>query len=70
MPKPTRKQTNINFNQGKQMLTHKELSELQSLLQSLGIDLPESLELEVAGVAILRFCLSKTLREHQLSTTK
>lgn len=52
------------------MLTHKELSELQSLLQSLGIDLPESLELEVAGVAILRFCLSKTLREHQLSTTK
>ena len=52
------------------MLNDKELSELESLLQSLGIDLPESLELEVAGVAIIRFCLAKALREHQLSTTK
>ena len=48
------------------MLNDKELSELESLLQSLGIDLPKSLELEVAGVAIIRFCLAKALREHQL----
>ena len=52
------------------MLTFEELSELESLLQSLGIDLPESLELEVAGVAIMRFCLAKALREHQLSMNK
>ena len=52
------------------MLTGKELEELKANLQSLGIDLPEGLELEVAGVAIMRFCLAKTLREHQLSTTK
>ena len=51
------------------MLTHKELSELESLLQSLNIDLPEGIETEVAAVAVLRFCLSKALREkHQLST--
>ena len=50
------------------MLNDKELSELESLLRSLGIDLPESLELEVAGIAIMRFCLAKALRRHQLST--
>ena len=54
----------------KKMLNDKELSELESLLQSLGIDLPESLELEVAGVAIIRFCLAKALRKHQLLIRK
>ena len=48
------------------MLTKKELGELKANLQSLGIDLPKELELEVAGIAILRFCLAKTLRERQL----
>ena len=50
------------------MLTHKELGELESLLQSLNIDLPEEFELEQSGIAILRFCLAKALRGHQLST--
>lgn len=50
------------------MLTDKELGELEAKLQSLGIDLPEELELEVAGIAVLRFCLAKALRRHQLST--
>lgn len=52
------------------MLTHKELSELESLLRSLGIDLPQGLEAEEAGIAIMRFCLAKALRKHQLSITK
>ena len=52
------------------MLTDKELGELKANLQSLKIDLPESLEPEVAGIAVLRFCLAKALRKHQLSTTK
>lgn len=52
------------------MLTNRELGELKANLQSLGIDLPESLELEVAGIAVLQFCLAKTLREHQLLTIK
>lgn len=52
------------------MLTSKELEELKANLQSLDIDLPEGLELEVAGIAVLRFCLAKTLRERQLLTTK
>ena len=66
--KPTRKQTNTNLNQGKQMLTNKELGELIANLQSLGINLPEGLEPEVCGIAILRFCLAKALRKHQLLT--
>ena len=45
------------------MLTEKELARLSQLLQSLDIDLPKGIELEVAGIAILRFCLAKTLRE-------
>ncbi len=52
------------------MLTDKELSELRVNLQSLGINLPEGLELGVAGIAVLRFCLAKALRKHQLLTTK
>lgn len=52
------------------MLTDEELGELKANLQSLGIDLPEGLELEVAGIAVLQFCLAKTLREHQLLTIK
>lgn len=52
------------------MLTDEELGELKANLRSLGINLPEELELEVAGIAVLRFCLAKTLREHQLSITK
>ncbi len=52
------------------MLTDKELGELKANLQSLGIDLPEELELEVAGIAILRFCLAKALRKHQILRSK
>lgn len=52
------------------MLTPKEISELESLMRSLGIDLPEEIEPEVAGVAVVRFCLAKTLRKHQLVTIK
>lgn len=50
------------------MLTNKELGELKANLQSLGINLPEGLEPEVCGIAILRFCLAKALRKHQLLT--
>ena len=52
------------------MLTDKEISELESLMRSLGIDLPEEIQPEVAGIAVVRFCLAKALREHQLSTIK
>ena len=53
------------------MLTDKEKSKFESILQSLNIDLPEGIETEVAAVAVLRFCLAKALREkHQLSTIK
>lgn len=52
------------------MLTNNELGELTANLQSLGIELPEGLEPEICGIAILRFCLAKALREHQLSTIK
>ena len=52
------------------VLTHKELSELESLLRSLGIDLPQGLEAEEAGIAILRFSLAKALRKHQLTVIK
>ena len=46
------------------MLSKEELSQLKTILQSLSIDLPQEIELEVAGIAILRFCLAKSLREH------
>lgn len=49
------------------MLTEAELNQLEKHLRSLNIDLPQGLEVEEAGVAIVRFCLSKTLRKHQLS---
>ena len=52
------------------MLTDKEKSKFESILQSLNIDLPEGIETEVAAVAALRFCLAKALREHRLSTIK
>ena len=52
------------------MLTDKEISEFESLMRSLGIDLPEEIQSEIAGIAAVRFCLAKALREHQLSTTK
>ncbi len=52
------------------MLTDKEISEFESLMRSLGIDLPEEIQPEVAGIAVVRFCLAKALREHQLSTIK
>ena len=44
------------------MLTEPELRQLKKHLQSLKIDLPQGLELEEAGIAIVRFCLSKALR--------
>ena len=44
------------------MLTEPELRQLEKHLQSLKIDLPQGLELEEAGIAIMRFCLSKALR--------
>ena len=52
------------------MLTDKECSGLDSLLQSLGINLPEGLELEEAGISIVLFYLAKALRERQLPTIK
>lgn len=48
------------------MLTAEELRQLSTHLQSLDIDLPQDLELEVAGIAIVRFCLAKDLRKHKL----
>ncbi len=44
------------------MLTESELNQLKKHLQSLNIDLPQGLEVEEAGIAIMRFCLSKALR--------
>ena len=44
------------------MLTESEIKELEKHLQSLKIDLPQGLEIEEAGIAIVRFCLCKALR--------
>ena len=52
------------------MLTEAESNQLEKHLRSLNIDLPQGLEVEEAGIAILRFCLSKALRKHELLTNK
>ena len=44
------------------MLTKSETNQLKKHLQSLNINLPQGLEMEEAGIAIMRFCLSKALR--------
>lgn len=49
------------------MLTEVELNQLEKHLRSLNIDLSQGLEVEEAGIAIMRFCLSKALRKHELS---
>ena len=50
------------------MLTESELNQLKKHLQSLNIDLPQGLEVEEAGIAIMQFCLSKALRMQAIST--
>ena len=50
------------------MLTESELNQLKKHLQSLNIDLPQGSEVEEAGIAIMRFCLSKALRMQAITT--
>ena len=50
------------------MLTESELNQLKKHLQSLKKELPQGMEVEEAGIAIMRFCLSKALRMQAIST--
>ena len=52
------------------MLTESELNQLKKRLQSLNIKLPPEMEVEEAGIAIIRHNLCKVLREHELSNNK
>ena len=52
---------------GDNMLLEAELLDLEKRLKSLGYSIPENIEIEQCGVAILRFCLSKALRTKELS---
>ena len=52
------------------MLTESELNQLKKHLRSLNIDLPQGLEVEEAGIAIMRFCLSKALRMQAITNNK
>ena len=60
----------LSFDSIEKMLTESELNQLKKHLQSLNIDLPQGLEVEEAGIAIMRFCLSKALRKHELLINK
>jgi hypothetical protein len=50
------------------MLTESELNQLKKHLQSLNIVLPQGMEVEEAGIAIMRHYLSKALRMRAITT--
>lgn len=50
------------------MLTESETNQLEKHLQSLKKELPQGMEVEEAGIAIMRFCLSKALRMRATTT--
>ena len=60
----------ISILAGDNMLLEAELLDLEKRLKSLGYSIPENIEIEQCGVAILRFCLSKALRTKELSDNK